>query len=148
VDAFTSSVSGHPTAAVPESGAASSSNGRNDGDKGRGKGKEKGKQRAEASLEEEGEAEETRGSPDWPDEDIEDDEDAAREMAMEEMIPSRRGRAPSRSPGLSPELQPIREGAPGDAGGSAWRDPLDEDDDDDNEAGEDEDEPASKRAKR
>lgn len=148
VDTFTSSVSGHPTAAVPETGASGLSNGaaRSLSSAGKGKARASGLGGAAGAID--------NGSPEWPDEDdIEDDEEAAREQddEQEQGIMPRRGRAPSRSPGLSPELRPVDEadldvgdGADGGAGGeeAAWRDPLE----DEGEDG-DEEQPASKRVR-
>lgn len=132
-DAFTEDVAGRPIPAVPETGATTSTAAlRTNG---------KGKERADAGEEEGGDV---PGSPDWPDE-IEDDE--SEEAAP---VPRRRGRSPSRSPGLSPELRAVSaegDGGDGDAG-AAWRDPL-EDEEDDGEADEGTaDEPSAKRAKR
>ncbi|OCF40583.1 DNA excision repair protein ERCC-1 [Kwoniella heveanensis CBS 569] len=76
------------------------------------------------------------GSPDWPSEGEDDNA---------ETIPittSLRGREPSRTPGLSPELQPATDEVETDP--HAWQDSLDQDDED--EKG-DEDGPASKRAR-
>jgi DNA excision repair protein ERCC-1 len=79
------------------------------------------------------------GSPDWPDEDPEDEE--AEAPVISPSIP--RDRAPSRSPGLSPEAAPLDGEGEDRAGVAVWKDPLEDDEDED-----DEDEgPAPKRSR-
>ena len=73
-------------------------------------------------------------SPDWP-EDVDDEEDDDDVLPVPPDPP--RGRAPSRSPGLSPELRHMEDD---ETVGAAWQDPLDDEE-------EDGDEPVSKRAR-
>jgi hypothetical protein len=113
-------------------------------DKSNGKGAGKGKERVAGVGEEAAEVEET-GSPDWPDEQVEEDEhdeeSATEQRRPKSPSPRDGGRVPSRSPGFSPGPRPPE--GDGVAGDAAWRDPLDDDDDDDGE----EDGRAAKRAR-
>ena len=76
-----------------------------------------------------GRGETVPGSPDWP-ENEQEGQDQAEETTS--VNTGRRQRTPSRSPGLSPEPRAADESTEG-----AWRDPLEDEDD----------EPVSKRAK-
>ena len=78
-----------------------------------------GKRPAEGAEEAEQQDEEV-GSPDWP-----DSPPSTRNVDGERG----RDRAPSRSPGLSPELQAVDDEADAPQA-EVWRDPLDEDEDD------------------
>lgn len=84
-------------------------------------------------------------SPDWPDE--EDQEDSFDPPV--DTSSYGRGRAPSRSPGLGPELQAVQTNdsvqRDEESSDRAWKDPLDDDEDGEND---EDDEPALKRAKR
>ena len=68
-------------------------------------------------------------SPDWPQE----DDDVADGAEQDQDLSRGRARAPSRSPGVSPEHQLDEQEIPAEV----WRDPLDEE----------EEEPSSKRAR-